>query len=729
MSTDFIACHEEEIHIPGYIQDFGYLIGLDDFTKGIKFLSENVSEIFPLNNPFFGKNLEDFPQIFAPILNSENYKNFTEILQKDAVVFLEKISINDQDFHFTSFHHEGNIFLQFEKILETQNTHNYISRKYESINNAKTEEDIWCNLLNSFAETVNYDRMMVYQFLEDGSGVVIAERKKEDIESYLHLHYPESDIPKQARELYLKKRKRILSNANHNPVAILSNSDQKVDLTYSNLRALSPVHNQYLKNGGAISSFSTSIVVNDELWGLVTCQNITPKHVDLMNRIRAEVYTIIAANTFTALQAKQNLEVSKELDKMNASLMHKFLNFEDLEEALIENREEIRHYPTADGLAIVIADKIVTSGTVPSDEDILRIRDWVRDELDSNLFTSNEFRNKYFPDIENAAGLGMAFLDSSKKELLLWFRKELNEDILWAGNPEKLYENVVEEGKEKMKISPRKSFAVYKESIKGKSPSWQTKDIIAIKKLVEIILEASYNQFVKVKNLLDELKKVNEELDSFSYTISHDLGTPLTVMKLNAQMLISKNRDNEDLQKKLNGIVGEIDGMAEMMRDVLLLSRAKSQEIQLEKIPTENIITKIKGDAIISYGTPNTEVLVKDCPEVLADKTLLYQVFLNVITNAVKYSSQQENPCVEINGEIINDEVVYRISDNGIGIQDGLEEKMFKIFNRMDNAKNFKGNGVGLSIVHRIMLRLGGSIFYESVPQQGTTFILKFKKP
>lgn len=729
MSTDFIACHEEEIHIPNYIQDFGYLIGLDAVTKKIKFLSENISDLFSLNIPVFNKNLEDLPQIFAPILSSKNYLNFDEISQKEAVVFLDKITIENIDYHFTSFQHEGNLFLQFEKIIEAQNTHSYISRKYESINNAKTEEDIWKNLLTAFSDTVNYDRMMVYQFLEDGSGVVVAESKKGDIESYLHLHYPESDIPKQARELYLQKRKRILSNADTKPVAILSNSDQKIDLTYSNLRSLSPVHNQYLKNGGATSSFSTSIIVNDELWGLVTCQNINAKHVDLMNRIRAEVYTIIAANTYTALKAKQNLELSIEIDKKNAQLMQKFLQFDDLDVALYENIEEIRQYPAADGLAIVIADKVETTGITPSTEDILKIRDWFKNTVDENFFTSNEFRNRYFPEIENAAGVGIAFLDNTKKEMLIWFRKELNEDILWAGNPEKKFEAVVENGQEKMMISPRKSFAIYKESVRGKSANWQVKDVIAIKKMVEIILEASYNQFVKVKDLVDELKKVNEELDSFSYTISHDLGTPLTVMKLNAQMLLAKNRDNENLQAKLGGIIDEIDGMAEMMRDVLLLSRAKSQEILFEKTPTESIITKVKSDAIISYGTPDTEVLVNGYPEVLADKTLLYQVFLNVITNAVKYSSQQEKPKVEITGEIIDDEVIYRISDNGIGIQAGLEDKMFKIFNRMDNAKNFKGNGVGLSIVHRIMLRLGGSISYESVPQQGTTFILKFKKP
>ena len=161
--------------------------------------------------------------------------------------------------------------------------------------------------------------------------------------------------------------------------------------------------------------------------------------------------------------------------------MQKFLQFEDLDIALHENIDEIRQYPDADGLAIVIADKVETTGITPSNEDILKIRDWFKKEVDENFFTSNEFRNKYFPEIENAAGVGIAFLDNTKKELLIWFRKEFDEDILWAGNPEKAFEAVVENGQEKMMISPRKSFAIYKESIKGKSAPWQNKDLLAMK--------------------------------------------------------------------------------------------------------------------------------------------------------------------------------------------------------------------------------------------------------
>ncbi|HEX7869689.1 MAG TPA: HAMP domain-containing sensor histidine kinase, partial [Chryseobacterium sp.] len=267
------------------------------------------------------------------------------------------------------------------------------------------------------------------------------------------------------------------------------------------------------------------------------------------------------------------------------------------------------------------------------------------------------------------------------------------------------------------------------ENIRGNSKRWGSKNVIAVNLIRDLVLETSHKQYITIKKLNDQLKKVNEELDSFSYTISHDLGTPLTVMKLNAQMLLKSFGETSDKNKnKINSIIDEINSMAEMMQNVLQLSRAKHSEIQLENIETSPTIQKITENAKMTYDAQKSIVVIKECPEVLADKTMLHQVFLNIINNAVKYSSDQEQPIIEIEGTEQGDKIIYRIKDNGIGIPEENKHKMFKIFNRMDNAKKFKGNGVGLSIVHRIMNRLGGNVDYES-SNEGTCFILTFQKP
>lgn len=729
---NFVECHEEPIHIPGYIQSFGYLIGIDAESHSITFFSKNIEDIFRIENPeqLFDKKLTDFPEVFGSITNSDIYKSLSSFTKRDNETFFDKIFIEEKQYHLSAFRSKGNIFLEFEKVLVNPNKQ--ISNKYDNFYIVDNEQEIWDQLLHILSKIVNYDRMMVYKFMMDGSGKVVAEKTNDNLESYLGLHYPESDIPIQARELYLKKRKRIFSNVHSETVPLLSKKLENIDLTYSTARGMSPVHGQYIKNSGASSSFSVSIIIDDYLWGLVTCQNAEPKHIDLEDRVQAGIFTALASNAFSSFKSKNELNYRLQLNEKAARLKAEFLKYNSLLDSLTENKTEIRNFLDADGLAVVAEEKTITDGVTPDIATIEKITRWAHENTEDSIYLSRSFLKDHGKELgldERAAGIVIYFMERSKNNILIWFRKEFDEHIDWAGNPEKNIEVVYDKGEEKKMVSPRTSFKIFTQDIKGHSKRWNSRNIVALQAVRDLILETSHKNYNTIKRLNDELKKVNEELDSFSYTISHDLGTPLTVMKLNAQMLLKTLTDeSEKSRNKINSIIEEIDNMAEMMHDVLQLSRAKHSEIQLESLETAQTIEKISENAKITFGTQKSEVIIKECPPVLADKTMLHQAFLNIINNAIKYSSQQEKPMVEIEGTEEDDMVVYRISDNGIGIPHENKHKMFKIFNRMDNAKKFKGNGVGLSIVHRIMKRIGGSVNYES-SSEGTSFILTFKKP
>ncbi|MCS3870999.1 light-regulated signal transduction histidine kinase (bacteriophytochrome) [Chryseobacterium ginsenosidimutans] len=729
---NFVDCHEEPIHIPGYIQSFGYLIGIDAESHSITFFSKNIEDIFNIENTqqLFDKKITAFPDSFKSIIDSDIYNSLNTFTRRENETYFDKIFINGKEYHFSVFKSKTNIFLEFEAVLENPNKR--ISNKYDNFYIIDDAQEIWEQLLNTLSSIVNYDRMMIYKFMMDGSGKVIAERRSENMESFLGLHYPESDIPRQARELYLKKRKRIFSDVYAETVPILSKSDEIIDLTYSASRAMSPIHGQYIKNSGAASSFSVSIIIDDHLWGLVTCQNPEAKHIDLEDRVQAGIFTALASNAYSSFKSKNELKYRLELNEKSSQLKAEFLKNNNLFDSLIDNKLEIKNLTEADGLAIVADENIVTEGTTPTRETIEKIVQWAYENTNDTIYVSRSFLKDHGEELgldENAAGIVIYFVERSKNNLLIWFRKEFDEHINWAGNPEKKIGVFSQNGEEKQIVSPRTSFQIFTENIKGNSKRWNSRNIAALQAIRDLILETSHKNYNTIKRLNDELKKVNEELDSFSYTISHDLGTPLTVMKLNAQMLLKSLTDGSEKSKgKINSIIEEIDNMAEMMHDVLQLSRAKHSEIELGRQETYRIIEKISENAKITFDSPKSEIIIKDCPDVLADKTMLHQVFLNIINNAIKYSSQQENPKVEIEGKEEEDIIIYRISDNGIGIPDENKHKMFKIFNRMDNAKKFKGNGVGLSIVHRIMRRIGGNIDYES-DKDGTSFILTFKKP
>lgn len=729
---NFIECHEEPIHIPGSIQSFGYLIGIDAESHTITFFSRNNADLFKVGSSkeLFGRKITDFPESFQSIIDSEIYMSLDKFTRRKNETYFDKIFINDKEYHFSVFRSELYIFLEFEEVIINPNKR--ISNKYDNFYIIDNEKELWNHLLETLSKVVNYDRMMVYKFMMDGSGKVIAEKKNENMESFLGLHYPESDIPKQARDLYLKKRKRIFSNVYADPVPILSRSPENIDLTYSASRAMSPVHAQYLKNSGVASSFSVSIIIDDHLWGLVTCQNAEPKHIDLEDRVQAGIFTALAANAYSSFKSKNELNYRLELNERMSQLKTEFLKHNNLFDSLIECKKEIRNLPEADGLAIVSDENIITDGSTPDLDSIGRIAAWALNNTHERIYVSRNFLKDHGQELElteKAAGIAIYFIERDKNEMLIWFRKEFDEHINWAGNPEKKVSVFSQNGEERQMISPRTSFRIFTENIKGHSKRWNSRNVSAVQAVRDLILETSHKNYNAIKRLNDELKKVNEELDSFSYTISHDLGTPLTVMKLNAQMLLANLADNSEKSKaKINAIIEEIDNMAEMMHDVLQLSRAKHSEIQLENLKTVHTIEKISENARMTYGSANSEIIIKECPDVLADKTMLHQVFLNIINNAVKYSSRRDLPKVEIEGTEDGQTIIYRISDNGIGIPMEEKHKMFKIFNRMDNAKKFKGNGVGLSIVHRIMKRLGGNVDFES-NNEGTSFILTFKKP
>lgn len=729
---NFVECHEEPIHIPGSIQSFGYLIGIDAESQTITFFSRNIADIFKIErlDELFGREISDFPESFQSIIDSEIYTSLEQFTRRKNETYFDKIFIDGKDYHFSVYRSDAYIFLEFEEVII--NPDKRISNKYDNFYIIDNEQELWDHLLETLSKVVNYDRMMIYKFMMDGSGKVIAEKKNEDMESFLGLHYPESDIPKQARQLYLKKRKRIFSNVYADTVPILSKKEENIDLTFSASRAMSPVHAQYLKNSGVASSFSVSIIIDDHLWGLVTCQNIKPKHIDLEDRVQAGIFTALAANAYSSFKSKSELNYRLELNEKLSQLKTKFLKHNHLSDSLIESKTELKNLPEADGLAIVSDESIVTAGTTPDSGSIDRIIKWALANTKDRIYVSRNFLKDHGKELnlsDDAAGIIIYFIERDKNEMLIWFRKEFDEHINWAGSPEKTVSVFSQNGEERQMVSPRTSFRIFTENIKGHSRRWNSRNISAVQAVRDLILETSHKNYNAIKRLNDELKKVNEELDSFSYTISHDLGTPLTVMKLNAQMLLNNLKDDSEKSKtKINTIIEEIDNMAEMMHDVLQLSRAKYSEIQLESLKTIPTIRKISENVKMTYGSPTSEIIIKECPDVMADKTMLHQVFLNIINNAVKYSSHKDYPKVEIEGTEDGQTIIYRISDNGIGIPEEEKHKMFKIFNRMDNAKKFKGNGVGLSIVHRIMKRIGGNVDYES-NKEGTSFILTFKKP
>lgn len=722
---EYINCDQEPIHICGEVQEYGYLLGSQG--SKITFYSENILDFFSVDSDFLlGK---DIRLLFAHFDIDVNWNNFSD----NEILAIQHITFKNQEYTLSIHTHKGWTFFEIEKVMPNHK----INKEYAAIQNIlrnSNEKNIWQILLHEVQQIIDFDRVMIYQFLYDGSGNVIEELVKPNLESYLDLHYPESDIPAQARALYLKNPVRITSHVSGKTYPIVGViPKEEIDLTYSVTRASSPIHIQYLKNAQVEASFSTSIIVNGELWGMVACQNSEAKHLDLQSRLLVETLTRTSANAFASFRSLETLQEYQKINLNNISLRQNLLNDDSFDKALENNINDIMNTCNADGIIIKINDEILTAGNTPDNTDIEKIINWSKENFHNfqeNIYISNTFCSTLtnLENSETSCGIIISELCNNTSDMLIWLRKEQGYKIKWAGKPEKQTTSEIKDGVEIIKFSPRKSFEVWKEYVKGTSLPWKIKEIESAKWITSVILKASHTKSSQIQDLNNQLKELNAELDSFSHTISHDLNTPLTVIKLNAQ-LAKRLPSSENVSKALDNITSQVDTMSEMILNVLELSKIKKSEIKLKSIQVDSLITKVVEDSKISFESPHTDIIIQNTPEVLGDQTMVYQVFGNVIGNAVKYSSKSEKPKVKIVGETNDNVVIYKITDNGIGIDQEESKKMFKIFSRMNNAKEFKGNGVGLSIVHHLMEKMGGKISYESESGKGTTFILKFQKP
>ena len=623
-------CEDEEIQFLNEIQPFGYLIGIHKNSHQIEFYSQNIDELFQIS----AENVlnQDINQLY-------NFElDFDEVLNLDQGEFCRThLKINSKTYHLTSYHFDELIYLELEELIILENRLAYYNFS-EQILYSKSIDATWDRLISSIKKLINYDRVMLYKFLEDGSGVVIAEEIDNGLDSYLGLRFPEFDIPKQARQLYLEKKSRLVADVNSNRISLIATNHQKINLMYSSVRALSPIHLQYLRNANCAASFSISIVINEKLWGIVACQNSEPKFIPNQVRLQTELLTRQARLTYVNFKATERLKFQNYFNETAIKLKENLLTEENLQQSMNNNLKEVLNLTKANGIALVNFDDVFVEGETPDKDEILRIKEWAFKRNSARLFTSNTFYLDYGQELNlspNSAGVMFCFLNQTYEHFIIWFKKEQVQTLNWAGEPNKIKHVEIVDGDEILSFSPRTSFKIWQENIKNKSFIWLDKEKYVAKEVIKLIIETLHLQSFKIHSLYEQLKEINDELDSFSYTVSHDLRTPLSVMKLNCQMIQRTLEHDEIKSDRLKSVIDEIDRMTQMMQDLLALSKAKKSEIVLSIIETKPIIEKIVHDVLLYYKTNDTQVVIEEVHNVLGDKTMFYEVFLNIIGNAI----------------------------------------------------------------------------------------------
>lgn len=735
--ADLSNCDREPIHIPGKIQPHGVLLALDKKSMTVTHVSDNISAYFPVDqSQVLDNSFNDFTAKAGINTEHNNLTGFisNRLINKDAENGLIITTNDGTDLYMVVNESGASVLVELEPVRSSagEASQNIMESLLTKILGAKSLNETLQWSAAQVKDIIGYDRVMIYKFAEDGHGEVVAEAVSEGFESFMGLHYPASDIPKQARELYKRNLVRIIADVDATDAMIEVNNEQTketpLDLTDSVLRAVSPIHIQYLKNMGVKASFSVSLTSDGELWGLIACHHYAPNVIDYKKRNSCKVIGQLLSTSLVYRENEESRE-QKNLFRDHMLDMIKLVRSAwDIPAALTDNANNLLSMTEASGAALLYEDKIYTLGETPSEEAIYSISKWLHDYSKNQVYQTNHL-SKNFPEAiaYKAVGSGLMSCALSRElnEYIFWFKKEMPQTVKWAGNPQKPVE-VNADGL--LSLSPRNSFEVWTEEVEGVSAPWTSNEIgIAMKfreELVHIINERA-NQ---IRKLNEKLKQAYDELDTFSFTISHDLKTPLSSIKNYTELLLDDDNYNiEAARPMLQKIINGADKMNLLIKEVLSYSRIGRQNVKQELINMREILEDIKADLLIAYKDASPEINIQDAPDIYGDRIMMYQVFSNIIGNAVKYSSHHAAPKVNISAVDNGKEVTYSISDNGIGIDMKNSDQIFDLFKRMNNAGKFEGTGVGLAIVKRILEKHHSRIWYESEPGNGTVFYLRIK--
>ncbi|MGV8877828.1 MAG: ATP-binding protein [Sphingobacteriaceae bacterium] len=735
-NANLTNCDQEPIHIPGKIQSHGFLIVADQSHK-IAFCSENISEFLPLS----AASVLSHP--LALLEDHLNYATPGDFLTQ--LILLGSVNNDFEPFNPYSIKIRGEAFnliisvsgdyylLDFEPEYSDLNS-NLLPIIGHGLSQMMADANLTSLLGNAAVQIkkiIGYDRVMVYKFYDDGHGEVISEAKETHLNPWIGLHFPSSDIPRQARDLYKINLTRLISDVYSEPssIATLKHlANFPLDLTHSTLRAVSPIHIQYLKNMGVASSFSISLICNGELWGLVACHNYTPRFINYKERESAKLIGQVLSSALCFRQHEHNLVKSNRLKEAVVTLGKELIRNESIERTLFDHPVTLLDAVDATGVFMSFDNRIYCAGITPDESFLTDLVNWLGDNMSSSFYQCNNFSAEYPEAIrftDCASGILACRLSKELKEYMVWFRPEMVKTVNWAGNPDKPME-LSTDGL--MYIAPRKSFETWSQTVRYTAAPWHTEDTQSALLIREEVGFAISRKTMEIRILNEKLKEAYNELNSFSYTISHDLKNPLTTIKNFSQLLTREPSLTERGQHLLDRILVSANKMQTMIAEILRYSQVGQHNIVPILVNMENLLQELKAELLGASGNDRLEIEINNPLEVYGDQTMVMQVFSNLMGNAVKYSSQTAAPKVRVSTKDTGESIQYSVSDNGVGIRAEDQEKIFDLFIRSDDVKGYEGTGVGLSIVKKIMEKHDGRVWVESDRKTGTTFHVAFKK-
>lgn len=709
---DLSSCDLEPIRVPGAVQPHGRVLVLDPSTLRLVAHSDN----WP-------------PEAIEAALVGLGELDLRELRSGAAPVSLGAWGLGEDRWDVSAHRSDRHLLYEFEPARPSEGneapiyslTRIFLPR----LQDADSVDRLTALVASEMKRLTGFGRCLVYRFDEAGHGEVMAEAIDPGYDSYAGHHFPASDIPQQARALYLLNQFRLIADATYTPVPLriidrtLTPSD--IDLSQAQLRSVSPVHLEYMRNMGTLASMSVSIVIEGKLWGLVSCHDHAPRFIGVSTRLACEHLGQLLALQIQSKESNHSVAERLALRQLMLEIVSHLADSDATLQQLVREPSLMLRVARATGAAVVLDDAVWSVGDVPAEDDVRMLAHWVTG-LGEEIYATHMLRDHYEParDFQAvAAGVLAVSISQVHRHVILWFRPEIVRTVTWAGNPRK--NAIASDGR----IHPRLSFESWQESIRGSAVAWSDAEISAAGELRQALIGIVLRRAEEMAVVAHELTRVNKELEAFSYTVSHDLRAPMRHISGYVDLVVDlEGKSLSERALRYLGNVKDAASFAGQLVDALLdFSRMGRASLKRRAVDTQVLVADLVREFARQERDGKVEwTLDDDYPVLYADPLLLQVAVRNLLSNALKYSRGRDPRRIAVRSVRVAQGDGLEIEDNGVGFQMKYVGKLFGVFQRLHQTEDFEGTGIGLANVKRIVERHGGSVWADGQPGVGARF-------
>lgn len=747
-------CDREPIHLPGLVQPYGFVLCLDERTKLIVQASDNAEAHVGISaDQLLGRGLEC---LLGPTPLAQVQELWPTLGTAPQLLGARLDYVVGKPYVKLILHrYDGLLWVELEPMVETASALDLgtLNATLSQMLSATTVPEFCQAAVEQVRALTGFARVAMYRFAPDESGEVVAEAKRDDLDSLLGLHYPATDIPQQARAMYLKNWLRFIPDIDYLPAPLVPmrnpSTGRPPDMTHAVLRSVSPIHLEYLRNMGVGATMTISIIQDNQLWGMMICHHDAPRLVSFELREMC----LFIGKTFSALLPTKEQLASRayqlHVQQTQARLLEQVSAQPNFLDGLHLLSPTLLDVFDCGGAAIVFEKEVVTLGATPTEAQLRELVAWLQAHSGPDVFHTDSYARLNPAGLAlraTASGILAITLAQEAGDYVLWFRPELLQTVTWAGKHEKVRK--MEDGQ--LFLSPRQSFEAWKQHVENTAAAWQPLEVAAAKEIRLHISDVRLQVFNELQaraaslaRLNQELIRSNDELDSFAYVASHDLKEPLRGIHNYSVFLLEDYAEQLDADGtlKLQTLVRLSQRMEALIDSLLLLSRMGRLELEVQPTDMNELVAEVIDLLHPRFEQTGTTVEVRGpLPTIWADATRLREVVNNLFTNAIKYNYKPTKHITvglapagtvgPLGTTHLDDYDVFYVQDDGIGIDARHHASIFRIFKRLHAQDEYGGGtGAGLAIAKKMVEKHGGELWVESVLGQGATLYFSILKP